>query len=735
MKLPRPKNLVGDFWGGLAAMLVALPSAIAFGVTIYASLGGSYVAYGALAGILGATALGLVASAMGGTNRLITAPCAPAAAVLTAFAIERIQGGMEVAAVAVLLAVLGLAAGALQVFFGSVGLGRLIKYMPYPVVSGYLSGVGLYIIGGQVPKFLGTPTGTVLGEALLHPALWAWQGAAVGAATIAAMLLAPRVTRRVPAAILALLAGVLAYFGLSLIDATLLDPHNPLVIGPLSGSDGAGEGAFADAALGRWAGVGQLGISDFALLAIPALTLAVLLSIDTLKTCVVLDALTRSRHDSNRELVGQGLGNITSAVIGGMPGAGTMGATLVNMSSGAQTRYSGFIEGLLSLLAFLLLGSLISWVPVAALAAILIVVGVRMIDRHSFSFLRQRSTILDFGVIAAVVATALTVSLIAASGIGIVLAIMLFVREQISGSVIRRKVLGNQIFSKRVRTHEEMEILSEHGDRVAIIELQGSLFFGTADQLYTSMEPELKTRDFLILDMRRIQTVDVTAAHLLEQVKDMLAERKGFLIFSQIPPNLPSGRDLQTYFDQVGLIRADSPVQVFPALDDALEWVEDRIIHETICLRDEEAALELHEVELFAGRKQETLAALEQCMEKRRVAKGETIFCRGEKGDELFLIRRGAVRIVLPVSDRQHHHLGTFGRGAFFGEMSFLDGDPRSANALAFVDTELYVLSRRDFDKLAEAHKKLALGLMEGIASVLASRLRYTNAELRVLES
>ena len=732
MKLPRLENLAGDFWGGLAAMLVALPSAIAFGVTIYASLGGSYAAYGALAGILGATAMGLVASSMGGTNRLISAPCAPAAAVLTAFAIERIQHGMDAAAVAVLLAALGLAAGVLQVIFGGIGLGRLIKYMPYPVVSGYLSGVGLYIISGQVPKFLGAPAGTHLGHALAHPALWVWQGMVVGAATVLAMLFAPRVTQRVPAAILALLAGVLCYFGLALFDAALLDPRNPLVIGPLGGSGGGG---FVDAMASRWTGVGQLGMADLTVLLMPALTLAVLLSIDTLKTCVVLDALTRSRHDSNRELIGQGLGNITSAVIGGMPGAGTMGATLVNMSSGAMTRYSGFIEGVLALLAFLLLGALISWVPVPALAGILIVVGARMIDRHSFTFLKQRSTMLDFGVIAAVVVTALTVSLIAASGVGIVLAVVLFIREQIGGSIIRRKLLGNETFSKRVRTHEEMEILTAHGSRAAIIELQGSLFFGTADQLYRALEHDLKTRDFLILDMRRIQTVDVTAAHLLEQVKDMLAERNGFLIFSQIPPNLPSGRDLQQYFDQVGLIRSDSPVRVFAELDDALEWVEDRIIHEAELSRDEETALELNEVELFAGRKEQTLAELEQCMEKRHLAAGDTIFSRGDAGDELFLIRRGAVRIMLPLSDRMSHHLGTFGRGAFFGEMAFLDGEVRSANAVAFVDTELYVLSRRAFDKFAEDHKKLGLKLMEGIASVLASRLRYTNAELRVLES
>ncbi len=731
MKLPRLQDLAGDFWGGFAAMLVALPSAIAFGVTIYASLGGSYAAYGALAGILGATAMGLVASSMGGTNRLISAPCAPAAAVLTAFAIERVQHGADPAAVAVLLAALGLTAGVLQVIFGGIGLGRLIKYMPYPVVSGYLSGVGLYIISGQVPKFLGAPAGTHLGHALAHPALWVWQGMAVGAATVLAMLFAPRVTQRVPAAILALLAGVLCYFGLALFDAALLDPRNPLVIGPLGG----GGGGFVDAMAGRWTGAGQLGMADLSVLLMPALTLAVLLSIDTLKTCVVLDALTRSRHDSNRELIGQGLGNITSAVVGGMPGAGTMGATLVNMSSGALTRYSGFIEGVLALLAFLLLGAMISWVPVPALAGILIVVGARMIDRHSFTFLKQRSTILDFGVIAAVVVTALTVSLIAASGVGIVLAVVLFIREQIGGSIIRRKLLGNETFSKRIRTHEEMEILTAHGSRAAIIELQGSLFFGTADQLYRSLEHDLKTRDFLILDMRRIQTVDVTAAHLLEQVKDMLAERHGFLIFSQIPPNLPSGRDLQQYFDQVGLIREDSPVRVFPELDDALEWVEDRIIHEAELSRDEEIALELNEVELFAGRKEQTLAELEQCMEKRHLAAGDTIFSRGDAGDELFLIRRGAVRIMLPLSDRMSHHLGTFGRGAFFGEMAFLDGEVRSANAVAFVDTELYVLSRRAFDKFAEDHKKLGLKLMEGIASVLASRLRYTNAELRVLES
>ena len=731
MKLPRPE--AGDFWGGLAAMLVALPSAIAFGVTIYSPLGASYAAQGALAGILGVIALGMVAAAMGGTNRLISAPCAPAAAVVSAFAIEYMHGGGKPETAMLLMTILGLVAGGLQVLFGSVRLGQLIKYMPYPVVSGYLSGVGLIIIISQLPIFLGTPKGTDLWRAVFGPGLWHWQSIVVGGVTIAVMLGAARVTRLVPAAILALLAGALSLQVLGLYDAALLKlEDNPYIVGPFNT---AGGGSFLDVLTERFHGFGGISVSDLQYLAGTALTLAVLLSIDTLKTCMVLDALTRSRHNSNRELLGQGLGNLASAVIGGVPGAGQMGATLVNMSSGGATRLSGVIEGVLGLFAFILFGGMIARVPVAALAAILLVVGVRMIDRHSFQFLRQRSTMLDFAVIAAVVAVALTVSLIAASGTGIVLAVFLFIREQIGGAVMRRKVSCSETFSKRVRTHEEMKILLEHGERGVVVELQGSLFFGTANQLYTALEPDIKTRDYVILDLRRVQSVDVTAAHMLDQIKDMLAERGGFLILSQLPKNLPSGRDMQQYFDQVGLVRAKSPVRLFGELDEALEWVEDRILEAEFCQVGEGRPLDVGDFELFKGRKPDTLAVLDQCMEKRAYKAGEKIFSLGDSGDALYLIRSGAVRIILPITEKQGHHLGTFGRGAFFGEMSFLDGDVRSADAVAFSDTEVYVLSRKAFDATVEDHKRLGLVFLEGLASALASRLRYTNTELRVLES
>jgi len=551
------------------------------------------------------------------------------------------------------------------------------------------------------------------------------------------MVLAPRVTRAVPAAILGLLAGVLTYFGLGIADRALMALHgNPLIIGPLGGGGGGGESGagFAEALSARWKGVGGMDLMLLPDLLVPALTLAVLLSIDTLKTCVVLDSLTRSRHDSNRELMGQGLGNLAATLVGGVPGAGTMGATLVNISSGAKTQRSGLIEGGLSLLAFLLLGSVIAWIPIAALAAILIVIGVHMFDVHSLQLLRNRSTVLDFVVIVAVVAVAETVSLIAASGIGIALAALLFIREKVSTSCVRRMVYGNQVFSKQIRLPEERAILEARGEQAVVFELQGSLFFGTADQLYSALEPELKTRNYVILDLPRVQSVDVTVVHVLEQVEDMLAERGAWLLFSQLPRKVPTGQDLAQYFEQIGSSRPERHAPVFDELDDALEWVENRILAEAREVAAAEKPLELRDIDLFRRRKQETLAELEAVMERRPVKAGERIFTMGETGDELFLIRSGSVRIMLPVADQQTHHLSTFARGDFFGEMSFLDRNARSADAVAEVDTELFVLSREKFDALTAGHRKLAIDLFEGLARVLAMRLRYTNVELRALQ-
>ncbi|TXT36217.1 MAG: sulfate transporter [Comamonadaceae bacterium] len=318
----------GDFWGGLASMLVALPASVAFGVTVYAAISPEYAVFGALAGILGATALGIIAPTFGGTDRLISAPCAPAAAVLSAFAIELVQQGVSAANIVLLLTVLGMLTGVIQMFIGFMGAGKLIKYIPYTVVSGYMSGVGLIIIGSQIPRFVGAAQGVTWWRSLLSPQTWDTRSLVVGMTTVLVALFAPKITKAIPSTILGIVAGLLAYLGLANTDASMLTLNaNPLVLGALNAT---GEG-YIQTIMGRWQEMGELKLSQVATLAGSALTLAVLLSIDTLKTCVVIDQQNRHRHDPNRELLAQGLANMTAScdwfVAGGLHRMDTGGHT------------------------------------------------------------------------------------------------------------------------------------------------------------------------------------------------------------------------------------------------------------------------------------------------------------------------------------------------------------------------------------------------------------------------
>jgi SulP family sulfate permease len=726
------ENIGSEIWAGLASMLVVLPSSIAFGIVVFSPLGAAYAASGAIAGIVGSIAIGIVAPLFGGTRRLVSGPSAPAAAVMSALALQLSQLSLPPEHVLLLISLCSLGAGAMQFIYGLIGGGRLIKYIPYPVGAGYLSGVGLLILVSQLPKLFGISAGVPLSLGLLQPHLWSAQSLTVGATTMGLIFLAPRVTKAVPASIMGIFGGIAAYFAMSVFDHKLLTlAGNPLVIGPIQ-TAGA---QTIRAALGRWRALGGLSLDEVRLLAGPTLTLSILLSFDTLKTSVLVDAFSPSRHDSDKELVGQGLANMVSAAGGGMSGSGQTGATLVNINSGARTNLSSLLEGVLCLAAFLALGRLIAWVPAAALAGLLITVSFRMFDFNVFSLLKQKTTIFDFAVVFVVMVVAVFGSLISASVVGIGMAMLLFIRDQMSTSVIRRKTYGNQCFSKQKRLPSEMKILEAHGDMTVVCELQGSLFFGTTDQLYTELEKDLLTRKYIILDMRRVQSVDFTATHVLEQMESRLAERGGRLLFSDLPDKLPTGLELARYFGQLGLVKGKEHARVFTELDHALAWAENHILEDENVPQHESApALPLEEIGLLRDLKGDALSALRSCLEEKHFAKGTMVFKHGDAGDELLIIRRGRVRIILPLSATKGHHIATFSRGDSFGEIAFLDGDRRSADAEAISDTDLFVLSRRRFDEASKGAPALSAELFSRLAHVLADRLRRTDIELRALQ-
>jgi SulP family sulfate permease len=727
-------SLTGDLWGGLAAMLVALPSSIAFGVLTYTVLGPEYAGTGALAGMLGAAALGIVAPMFGRTRGLISAPCAPSAAVLSAMAAGLLAGtvgsALSPTAILPLLALTGILSAGLQILYGALGGGRLIKFIPFPVVSGYLSGVAVLIALGQLPKLFGFPNGVELWHGIITPSLWQRQGVVVGITTILLMGLAPRITKRVPPAIIGLAGGIASYFVLSIFSPNLrVTADNPLVIGPIHAT-----GSFLGTIQEQLGSLLVVNFASLRLIIIPALTLSVLLSIDTLKTCVALDALTHRRHNSDRELVGQGIGNLASFFVGGMPGAGTMGPTLVNVTSGGKSPRAGVIEGGFVILAILLLGKLIAWVPIAALAGILLVIAWRMFDRRMFRLLRSPAGRLDFVVIAGVVLVSVTVDLIAASGVGVALAILLFIRDQIRGSVIRSKHYLNEISSKTRRRTSEREIFQKLGDQGVFCELQGSLFFGTTDQLFSLLEPDLRTKRFILLDMRRVQSMDYTAAHLFEQMHDSLRQRNGQLLFSGMPSGLLDQRNFEHYMVQLGVVKEGGGVMISETLDGALEWMEDRILESAGAIKKEEHLFDVTEFDLFRGIDHAIVDSMRGFLIERSIEPEELVFKQGDDGDEIFLVRRGAVRIMLPLERGKVHHLATIGRGDFFGELAFLDKGRRSANAVAKVKTDLYVLSRSRLNELSHSHPQFGVQIFARLAHVIAVRLREADAELRMLQ-
>jgi SulP family sulfate permease len=725
-------------WGGLrtewlpalAAMLVAVPAAVANGLVMYAPLGPAWTAAGAMAGVVGSVALGLVAPPLGGTPRLVSAPSPAGAAFMAAFATHALANGAEPARVAERFVLVALVAGALQLLLGAFRGGRLVKYLPYPVVAGYLTGAGLLILHIQLPRALGVQGHVPSWEALLHPARWSGVALAVAAVTIAVTLAAPRLAPKIPATLVGLAAGALVYRAFAFANPSLMVlERNPLLVGPLPGA------GHLSALTAGARGLSAVGLADLEAALLPGVTLAVLLSIDTLKTCLLVDLTTRSRHDSDRELLGQGLGNVASALAGGAPGTGIVSGTLVNVQGGAKGRGSGFLAGAYAAAVLLAFGWLVAYLPVPALAAIVCLMATRMFQREGLQLVRERRTLLDFAVVAAVIATAMTLNLAAAAGAGVALAVVLYVREQVQAPLVRREALGDVLFSKRRRLPAERRVLEARGGETAVIELQGSIFFGTADRLQRVLERHAAERRRVVLDLGHVRSVDLTAVNALKQSAARLAASGGQLALCDLPQGR-AGERLAVYLAQLGVVGPDLRVRLFSQLDDALEWAEEELLAEALPGGQATSApLALDEMELLAGLPPSARAALARHARERSVAQGEHVFGRGDGCVDLFFIRSGAVRITMPLGDGRAHALAKFGRGDCFGELAFVDGNRRSANAVADEETRLYALSPEELARAGQEHPELATLVHARIARTLATRLRAADVELHTLRS
>ena len=477
-------HLRGDIFGGLTAGVVALPLALAFGEASGA---------GPIAGVYGAIIVGFFAALFGGTPSQISGPTGPMIVVF-AGVFASLSGDVSLVFATVVLA------GVIQIAFGVLGFGQYIRLVPYPVVSGFMSGIGCIIIALQLARLFGhepAGSGTIpalmeVPNAVSNPN---WEALGIGLLTLAIVFRWPaKWGRYLPGPLAALIAGTVASLGLSTV--------------PVLGDIPTGLPQFIMPAFS----------SDTLLIVFEAaMILAVLGAIDSLLTSLVADNMTRTRHHSNRELIGQGVGNTIAGFFGGIPGAGATMRTVVNIRTGGVTKISGMLHSLLLLAVVVVLAPLASKIPHAVLAGILVKVGYDIID---VSYLKRahRGPRFDLALMVMVLSLTVFVDLITAVVAGVVVAALAFVKQVADAQLAA--AAGENADSTDGLSDTESTLLSECGNRLTYFDLGGPLSFGAAADLGHHVRERISPTHHtsLVLDFSKVPFMDVSAARAVETI-------------------------------------------------------------------------------------------------------------------------------------------------------------------------------------------------------------------------
>lgn len=509
-------NIKGDVFGGITAGIVALPLALAFGIQAFSGIDSPEASsMGALAGLVGATLLGFFAALFGGTHSQISGPTGPMT-VITASIVSGAWASSQgnISAVILSMSLAGIFCGLFQVIFGLIRIGKYVRYIPYPVLSGFMSGIGVIIILQQIYPIIGkkSPAST-LDMIINFPAALA-DGVcvialALGLACISLIVLVPKVTKKVPATLVALIAVTVVSLFTNL-DSSLTIGNIPAGL-PLP--------FFTKVQLDGidWASVLEASL-------VPGLTLAGLGSIDTLLTSVVADNITKTKHNSNQELIGQGIGNAVAGLFCGLAGAGATMRTVVNVKSGGRTQISGMIHAVLLLAILLGLGSLVKYVPLSVLAGILITVGWGIIDFRGFKdILRIPKS--DAFVMMVVFLMTVFVDLLTAVGIGMVIACVLFMKR--AGDLVENSYSAKALdtFDKESPWEDEKDIPEEIRNRIYIERLDGPIFFGSITGFQRVMHDIPTNLKIVIIRMRRVPFMDQSGVYAMETaIKDLQAQ-------------------------------------------------------------------------------------------------------------------------------------------------------------------------------------------------------------------
>ncbi|KHT46463.1 SulP family inorganic anion transporter [Vibrio sinaloensis] len=487
-------NLKGDLFGGVTTAIISLPLALAFGVASGA---------GAEAGLWGAIMVGLFASLFGGSNTLISEPTGPMTvimtAVLTSMMAKYPETGMAMTFTVVMMA------GAFQILLGTLKLGKYVTLMPYSVISGFMSGIGVILIILQLSPLLGhaAPAGGVIGTLSALPdtvANMKFSELFLGLLTLGILFFFPKQYRKyVPAQLVALVA-------VTLLSVILFDTESIRRIGEIP----AGLPSLV---------VPHIDASMFTEMVIDALVLGTLGCIDTLLTAVIGDSLTRKEHDSDKELRGQGLANMISGLFGALPGAGATMGTVTNIQVGARSPLSGVIRALMLALVVLVAGGLTEPIPMAVLAGIAVYVGFNILD-WSFIQRAHRVSFAGMAIMYGVMLLTVFVDLIVAVGLGVFISNIIII-ERLSREQARQvKAISDADEDDVPLSDSERGLLDMANGKVLFFYLSGPMIFSVSKAI-SRQHTSISDYEVMILDLTDVPMIDVTVGLALENaIKD-----------------------------------------------------------------------------------------------------------------------------------------------------------------------------------------------------------------------
>jgi len=707
---------MGDLWGGIAASALVLPQAMAFGIALWSPYTHD-PASAALSGLIAATCLSVMSGLFRGTSGLVAAPTGPTmillAGTIAALAATGLIGQQLVTAT---MLVVGMAGG-IQLLVGILNLGHLVKFIPYPVVSGFMTGTAILMMNSQTDTLLGGNTGLALIEG-------AWIPLLTGFVTLASMLWVPHWVKRIPAPVIGLVFGSLTFHALAQLSGLTIP--SVWVVGHLPNLR----------ALNIGIDLNLIEHLPWKLMAASALALAVLASLDTLLTSVVADVSTNERHQAKKELMAQGTGHMLNALVGGMAGAGTTGATLVAIQSGGRL-WAGLITGVCMLLLMLFMGPIAAVLPISMFAGIIFYVAIfGMFDKDIIRWIRTPQSRFDGSI--ALIVTLVTVfgDLMVAVGLGVGLAVVEFIYSQMESSSIHQRWDISSRSSLRRRVQAECECLANHQNAIIGYDLKGVLFFGTADHLYDLMQADLNQTEFIILDMRRVTQVDLTGLRMIEQMSGSMHQRGGELILSHVPKGMGLVKKHGLHHERFVPYHNDVHLRTFAHSDMAVEYAENQLLKKYSYSEHRiHQQVELGSAELLASFTHSEQKILSPFFNVHHIKSGTFLFSYGQFNDALFIILSGDVKVLLPYDKKKRVPLAVFGPGMAVGEISFLEPGPCGADARAMTDCKVAQIRHKNLMQLCKAHPQLGIRFLICLGHDLSEDLHLISAELRLLAS